>query len=203
VTSVALWFVGQGAQPFSDAASLVCADCRQIPEHVLAWQLMWVAGLYAGYRYRTDRAIILDRNPHVLDACVAVVILLFLQRHSFINLGFNTDPASYRVTLAWLRLLDFFAIAVVLVAILRRLPRHAGLPWFAFLGRYSLQVFTFHVVLSYVLRPFTERIQAAGGDAGYTLFTVAVVLSLTLPAAVYRRYREHGRRAGIAVQQLA
>jgi hypothetical protein len=199
--TVLVWVAGQEYRPIAHTVFFLCPQCRLGPEFPMAWQLVWVAGLYAGYRYRTNDPIIPDRHRPVLAVAVLVAVVLFLERHLFIDLGFDAAVASDRLHVGWLRMLDFAALGIILVAWLRRVPRERGLPWAALLGRYSIQVFTYHVALVYLLLPFLERIEKPGG-VGYVLFMAAALASLTLPAVAYRAYQESGQRrqmpAGVA-----
>jgi len=187
LASGSLWLGAQYFRPIVSTVAL-CAGCRHAPTTPGAWQLVWVAGLYCGYRYRTRRLVVPDANPLVLVTCIAIGGLLFLSRHQWIALGFDVDRAAAIGHLAWLRMLNFGVLTALVVALLRRLSPESGISWLALLGRASLQVFAFHVVLVYVLLPYHEQVVKVGGRTGDLALTLAVVASLTIPALVYRRY---------------
>ena len=97
-----------------------------------------------------------------------------------------------KAELSSLRLVNVAAHVVLALYTLTLLRRDWKFPWFSFIGRYSLQVFTYHVFIVYALLPLGWRIDALAPGAEAVLH-ILVVISLTIPAWLYQRLR---RRAG-------
>lgn len=144
----------------------------------LAWQLLWVFGLWAGAR-RAQAA-----SPRGLCfAAAALVALGFLVwRHRlgglWIELG-PREPWLDKWHLGWLRLVNFAALALVVSRTLLRALRHLRISALSVLGRASLQAFTAHAVLCLLSLGFV--VDAA---TPLTLAEEAVVLALTFAAMV-------------------
>lgn len=183
--SVLLWAGGHLGDPLRSAISLLCPTCRPGTENVLAFQIIWTAGLYCGFRARIGRPVLQEAPRWALPAAAAVTLVLFAVRHELISVG-DLQNAVSRQSMGWLRLLNVAALATLVASLAKRLPSTAGLPWIAFLGRYSLQVFAFHVLVVYALMPVRELATGDGGVATALAITVAVVASLTLPAVASR-----------------
>ena len=187
-TSGLLWLAGQQFRPIPGAIAFFCAGCRLGPVHGLAWQSVWVAGLYLGFRQASMRPLSWSRNSFVVGLCMVTGALLLLARHGVVHLGFNVANAVDVAHLGWLRLLNFAVLVVLAGAVLRWLPRESNVPWLALLGRASLAVFSFHVGLIYLFLPFRPAISATGNVAD-GLVTLIVVASLTLPALASQKLR--------------
>jgi hypothetical protein len=120
--SACLWLSTQYFRPITSTVAL-CANCRHAPTTPVAWQLVWVAGLYCGYRYRSRRPVMPDTNPLLLATCVTLGAVLFLVRHQWIAVGFDVAHAAGIEHVAWLRLLNFAVLTALTVALLQRLSR--------------------------------------------------------------------------------
>jgi len=192
--SLLFWLASHYFNPIRFLAGNVCDHCRYGFLNLLAWQLLWVSGLVLGFRRYSGRAIAPPRHPLLIALLIVIAGLLFLLRHGWLEAPLSLAGPTSRENLGWLRLVDFFVVLVLVSALLSRIPSHRGLGWLSFIGRYSIQVFSFHVFLAYVTLPLRPAILHASGPLGYTLFTLLMVASLTLPAWLYQRYRQSRQR---------
>jgi len=89
-------------------------------------------------------------------------------------------------------LVNFLAFSYLVYCIATRFPRAFRWPAPAFLGRHSIQVFSFHVVAVYLAAPLISRARAHGP---WTLDTLGLVIvaSLFLPAWCHWKWQQ--RRA--------
>lgn len=180
----------------------------------LAWQLLFVGGLVLGGLLARNELpvgrLLRTRSRFLLDLVLGILGLVIVLR-----LGLHLWPPSPewlerlrpvedRQALGLLRLLSFAALAFI-TAWLLTAARHGGHrwlaswgrganhvlghPWVTLLGRHSLPVFAFHVVLIYLLRLVDTRL---GGieDPWYSLLALGAVASLALPALVIERWRK-------------
>jgi hypothetical protein len=172
----------------------------------LAWQLVFVSGLVLGgllargelepkRLFRPGRSLLMDLVLGLLLVSMALRAGLHLGLHDGAWLA-GIEPFADRQALGLLRVLSFAGLAFLTAWVVaaaprsehgwtRRLGRAArhvlGHPWFARIGRHSLPVFAFHVVLIYLLRYVATRL---GGipDPWYSLVALAAILSLGVPA---------------------
>lgn len=121
----------------------------------LAWQIVFVLGLYLGLRINTERPV-LDKRLFILSVAILLASLLLLTD----GFGFSIDlwdrvreqiPHD-KTSLSWIRLVHFIALAyavyyVGLTGLLRTTPIFAPL---ALLGRQSLPVFSAGALLTLV-----------------------------------------------------
>jgi hypothetical protein len=159
VLSVAVWLAAQfdaGYAVYSGFARLVGWSEPYAATGaftLMAWQLLWVVGVYAGQRTVATPGACLTLRPAVANAAIAVAILFFVVRHATGQIPFGATHVELNAWfdkwhLAPLRLVDFAALLVVLQRLGPRLALHRAIVApLAFLGRASLPVFCMQLVL--------------------------------------------------------
>lgn len=176
------WLAGWSPVPYRDMGAF----------HWLAWQGLWVAGLWLGSRREP-----LPRPPWwlVLPAAACALTML-VWRH---NVGQDPMPGVAAVALLFdkwglgpLRVLNFASVLVLLLAagpwLSRHLPRLAPLE---LLGRQSLAVFCAHVVVALFTLAFfgSTQVQRPWTTDGVLLMGAFAALLLTALALEERRAR--------------
>jgi hypothetical protein len=192
--SVALWLAAQWGvgSPAHNPSWLQLGGFN-----ILAWQLLFVAGVYFGYRKAAGRGSPLRASRLLLVFSVVLVALLFLVRHKVLFVG-NLKLVDVPTVLgAWksinhpLRLINFAAFAYILWYLPRSIDKKLhGLSAFRFLrylGRHSLQVFAWSILVAYTASSFRVS-WAALSPAWRTLLAVAAALSLAIPAWLHQRW---------------
>lgn len=157
--SILLWLIAQSRLPEVLYAYIAAPVGLQVPYHetgafqTLAWQLLWILGLWMGSlaadgRFQRRRPM---PRPVVLTALVVALVFL-IWRYSAGQAPAAPDTTLYRLLDKWhlgpLRLLNFLAILVLLLHLPTRLA--AAIPRIGFLekmGAASLPVFCAHLVL--------------------------------------------------------
>jgi hypothetical protein len=174
----------------------------------LAWQLLFVLGLVLGgllARGELPVKRLLTGRGRMLGEMVLGLLVLTMAVRVALQLGTpdaawleRLRPFEDRQSLALLRLVSFAGVAYLTAWLLASAPdsgrtwvrragtaaRHLlGHPWFGRIGRHSLPVFAFHVVLVYLLRLLDTKI---GGipDPWYSLLAFGAILSLGVPALI-------------------
>jgi hypothetical protein len=193
---------------------------QQLPSQVLirmgafdylAWQLIFVLGMVAGFVRSSQRGEVRPFNKPLLVTALALIALLFSLRHGYLKpssfLGGQwlvEYPHIARDNMGWLRLLNFLAFVYVIAGFIQ-LHEQYGLfkpfqavgRWLAFLGQHSLQVFAFHLVVLYCYIPFRWGTWALTDNQKW-VWLLIFLASLTLPAWLHARYqaqqREHKPR---------
>jgi hypothetical protein len=155
----------------------------------LAWQFLFVTGLYFGFR-RTAGQPLTFKKPWILLSLVIWVGLLLI-RYQVLSpnrLGFDIETVTIRESFGPLRVLNFAVLAYLVAGLASRFPRAFQWPFFSYLGQHSLQVFSFHVVMLYLTRPLYGIMIPYGWPAVF-LFNSLFIGSLALPAWLHVQYR--------------
>jgi hypothetical protein len=186
--SSSLWLLGQYYNPLVPVQHLF-TDEPPYPWNVLSWQIIFVAGLLFG------KCVFNNEIPRTFtrkDFAVLIAgaaIILFLLRHGLIGPGYS-HFSSYvaRQDLAWLRTLNFFVLAAAIALILRFVDRRHHLPWLSLLGRHSLQVFAFHVIIVWLAKPLNDYLPSQYSKTTYLVFLSCCIFALWIPAVAHEGY---------------
>src|SRR3984957_4867648 len=158
--SFSAWIIAQ-----TEVRQILVTACKDLPFvqlgpfDLLAWQLLWVGGLFIGQRFLENRA--LPATTHSLPTLSILSAIAFLfWRWTSITSG--PDPMTEtwlfdKWHLGPLRLINFALAASVTATFLKYLNRwEAPLRPFLLIGRHMLPVFCSQICLSVVLIGRTE-----------------------------------------------
>ena len=171
---------------------------------LLCWQLLYMTGLYCGFLIHNGWR--LPRLAIRVGAIVSglVVAVFFLCRHGCAyleGLAAALAPLANKAMLGPVRVLNFAAVAFLLTAGYSRLKLDPLGRALAFLGRHSLQVFTFHVIVVSVMNVFMPRMPDYT-ESYKPLLLFAAIASLFIPAWIHERavgrVRQTAVRPGVA-----
>lgn len=193
IASVGIWAVGHSWNPHSLVAQYVGNGDQVSAFNIFRWQILWAGGLYLGFMRAKGISMQMFHDRKFILCASFVAVAFFIVRHGLISLPANARPYFAISSLGVLPLLNIAAQLVVFLNILRFINRHTSLGLFAFIGKYSIQVFSFHVLLVYLLSPITWRVNLTG-LVGSMVYGVLVVASLAIPAMLYDRYQKVIRR---------
>jgi hypothetical protein len=158
--------------------------------NICAWQAYFVAGQYLGYRRVMSPRFKILKSRALLLACAVIATLLMGDRHLFWLvghqplLGFSGHPNHNPV-----RLLDAACLAYILWFIPQAvdwkfMPLHL-FKFFNLLGRHSLQVFMFSMVVA----RFEAHTITTLPLAARVVLTILTLASLAVPALVHQMYQ--------------
>jgi hypothetical protein len=152
--------------------------------HLLAWQFLFVLGVWAGWRARPGMPpVVRPAARRWLAIALVLAAVLADLRHGVVLPGLPADwLATARPNLGWLRLANVALLAWLLAQLHVSRPRLMRQRWLELLGRHALVVFVWHVGLQLFLRPFYLAWSAEGGPAVRLTLMAMAVASLTLPA---------------------
>lgn len=151
---------------------------------IFGWQFIFVLGVCIGIRGATG--LIPSRFRRLaLIVCVMVAAVLFSIRHGFIldEIRFKIELLSSKTTFGPLRLLNFIVFALLVQNALSWLTENVVVKGLALLGRHSLEVFTFHILLLYLFFGVFRTSQFK------EVWVLLFVSSLFLPACLLERYQ--------------
>jgi hypothetical protein len=129
------------------------------PFDLLAWQLLWIAGLFTGQRFLENRALL--PTSYLLRPLLVLSAIAFLSWR-WISITSGPDPMTQtwlfdKWHLGPLRLINFALAAYVTATFLKYLNRwEAPLRPFLLIGRHMLPVFCSQICLSVFLIGRTE-----------------------------------------------
>ena len=123
---------------------------------VLCWQLLFVLGLLSGFLYYTGKTKALQQNKSLFYASVAVVVISFAVKNAHIDLKYGFDYLINKPTLGPLRIVNFTALVFMFVFIATKKETWFTTKAMCVLGKYSLEVFSFHILLMIIFRPIKE-----------------------------------------------
>jgi hypothetical protein len=157
------------------------------PFDLLAWQFLWIGGLFVGQRFLENKSML--PSPHLLRPALIFAAISFLIWR-WISIAGGSDPSAQTWLLdKWhlgpLRLLNFAVAASVIATFLRYLNRwEAPLKPFLLIGRHMLPVFCSQICLSVLLIGRTE--------SGLTVepITSALVICQLLTAPLFAWFLE-------------
>lgn len=196
--SVALWLAGHAVNPTHAAAAALGLGSSIGYFNLFSWQLLWVLGLYFGFAHKHGQGYPIPRHSLLLTGAIIVIAICLLARHAMIDVPDDVRGYFEKGNLGVFRLANVLAQLMLLFAFIRAINRDTGLPWFRFIGAWSLQVFTYHIVMVYLAKPFGWRVTGAFGTPGDIVFNLVLVASLTIPALVFARLKGKTRAARLA-----
>lgn len=202
--SVSLWI---GAQYFSWAAFITdLAQKSHLPLsggyfNPFAWQLLFVLGLVAGWGARTGRLKFFVQSKMILIFAALIYAFLLAVRHKIIT--FMNVPSSIIdiPSLGVLRLVHFSSFIVLIANIATHFPSLLSSKSLAMLGRHSLHVFSFHVIVLYIATPLNLILRDRSAVLQIA-FCILLMSSLWLPA-IFRERKKNTQFAGLNIKRQA
>jgi len=171
--------------------------------NILAWQVLFFTGMYVGHRRLMGKTV-LPRSRVLFTACVVIAAGLFLIRHDSSLLGAAAASWREQAMTSWkyrchpLRMLNFAAIACLLAfvpsAMGERCTRSVPGRALAFVGRHSLPVFGWSLVLTYTATALQTHWAMLPGWM-QTILAIAAGGSLLVPAWIHAELRRAPSRA--------
>lgn len=150
--------------------------------NVFAWQLLFISGSALGYMLQNKTL----RWHHPLLTVIAVIIaaVIFAAHHgAFVSYDINRWVLySYadKPELGWLRALNIAVWVYLIAIIIKRYPNALHITALSYIGRHSLRVFSWQIVLVYLSAPLLHNLRLA------PYFTVLILtLSATLWLSVW------------------
>ncbi|HJO92271.1 MAG TPA: OpgC domain-containing protein [Victivallales bacterium] len=188
---IGIWFIGQYFNPVAFFSNVYFPKAFPGILNIFSWQLLFYIGAFLGFRKRLGKKLNILDNKIIMIVIFAVYIITLLSRYNVVDLGININAATKRIDLAWLRLVSFLSAAFVFANLIRPIPLKYGFPWLNLLGKHSLQVFSFHILMLYFfIEPLKTGlgISSKYGDTVYVIILVLFLASLTIPALWHKTY---------------
>ncbi|QIL75166.1 OpgC domain-containing protein [Hymenobacter sp. HDW8] len=123
--------------------------------NLLSWQFLFFLGLFSGFSYyygKTNRWL---NNKYLLLFSLILFSGLFLIKNLHVNLD-GLDLLFSKNILGPVRLINCLSIVFIIAFVSTKTPRWFSSKPMCYLGRYSLEVYSFHVLLIILLKPLKE-----------------------------------------------
>lgn len=156
-----------------------------------AWQFVFFSGLYLGHMHLYRHRRVVEIRPALFGLCLLICIVGFTMRWQLLPWPASWGPDGWLASkqeygVAYL--VNFLAFAYVVYGLATRFPRAFNWPPLAFLGRHSIQVFSFHIIVVYLALPLIWR-AAAEGPWAHNVLGAVLVASLFVAAWCHARWR--------------
>lgn len=200
--SASLWLLDQVLTPLAIYPVDIQFTVGAVPVHwhpnhfhLLAWQFLFVVGVWVGWRRRSGPLMQPGNSTRRLAVAAAVVALACLtMRHGLgVTEVSRAALAVARVNLGWLRIGNLAAVVVMISVANHRWPRVFHSRWLELLGRNALVVFTWQTLLQIFLRPFYLEAAARWGLGARLVLVTMVVVSLGVVARIHERRTPKGQ----------
>ncbi len=164
----------------------------------LAWQMIFVAGLYLGDTQLRRGRVVVAEHWVLLVICTVVAVSGFTLRWDLVDWPALFDqgaPLSNKTAYGALHLVNFFAFSYLVFCLSKRFPNWFVWRPFAFLGRHSIKVFTFHVLAVYLTYPLVDPVRHFA-SWGHDALALAIVASLWIPAFLSQHLQDTWKKSG-------
>jgi len=188
--SVLVWLLGQYWDPLS-ALAIAVSPIPSVWPNLLTWQLLFVLGMCCAVLSPQSPVAEWSRRPLVTAVIFGLAVLCLAARHHVLELPPAILALFSKANLAPLRVLNVLLLVQLGARLMAWFPLQARVAWLALLGRHSLEVFSFHILLAYAVPPLFGAPARSDGDL--LLLTAACALALILPAGA-REWADHAGR---------
>ena len=126
--------------------------------HLLCWQLLFFLGLFAGFSIYHGKTIDWAKNKPLLLSAATICLVLFCMKNFHIELkSVDIEMLTDKFSLGIIRLLNFVSLTIVLFFVVAKASKYFSFKPVCYLGRYSLEVFSLHIILMIFLRPLKDH----------------------------------------------
>ena len=186
-TSLGLWLLAQvGLRESIQEWLAVFGPVNLGAFDVLAWQILFIGGVFLGHYWAVSPRPILSFRPAMLGLCLAVAVPLWMLKNEYFSTGILPTGLLWawadKSRLAPLRLLNFVVIAYLIAAVGAYRPRLFIIRPLVFLGQHSLPVFACEASICLFL---LTQPQLATTFAGRTMTALGMVVVLFVIAWVH------------------
>jgi hypothetical protein len=157
-----------------------------------AWQFIFIGGLFFGFQRLTKEEPLIPINTSLLVISLGIIIgisHLDFREIPLTIMGLDLLNLTKKASFGPLALINFIAEVYMFTYIGIRLPYLLKWSFLAFLGRHSLQVFFFHLLLLYTILPLYHLVIPFGRLA-IIAANIIFIGSLSFPAWIHLKFRK-------------
>jgi len=128
--------------------------------NLLSWQFLFIVGLYLGFLTYQNKTNSILQNKTLFYSSLLLSIFIFIFKQAY----YNSDLFHFHLNYYWisrnglgpLRLLNFAALLVVMSFLASRFKKVFSFKPICYLGKYSLEVFSFQILLIFIFKPLQD-----------------------------------------------
>ena len=173
--------------------------------NILCWQLLFLSGIFVGFFYYLGKTKNIQNNKYIFYLSIFIAILSFVVKNMHLDLEYNFDISINKHTLGPLRLINFFALFFIFAYLSMKKNTWFKAKALCYLGQYSLEVFSVHIVLMILFRPiedyFDNQFSIRVAEHFYIYPAGGLMLLLLILPALYLAPTLLKRRKVIAVSE--
>ncbi|RJG51472.1 OpgC domain-containing protein [Motilimonas pumila] len=195
VLSMSLWFASNWIQSEWLSQALLTYHLPFQPGYFdpWAWQFLFVIGVIIGVLRRQGKLHIFHSRV-ALGVAVGLCGVVFLAHHHFLlDLGWHQGrlyALADKPELGTLRLINLLLLAYILACLLRYFPKLLAIPGLSLVGRHSLQVFAWHLVLITLAAPLLNTLL---GTDWYTPVLLICAATLLPVAYLHQKWQQRSQ----------
>lgn len=168
--------------------------------NIFAWQFLFHIGNYLGFCRTRGTSPVVYRKAYLWIVTLLVAVLfVFKQIGSILGWGITNDFIPNRSHLGAPMLINFL-LFVYLVGWISKKVRLKRMNFLSYIGRYSIDVFVFHVFVSFMLMDKAETIRELS-YAMQIVLAIILALSLYIPARIKAEIMKQRGLGSIAKKQ--
>ncbi|MCX6218606.1 OpgC domain-containing protein [Spirosoma sp.] len=161
--------------------------------NMLSWQIIFVVGIILGnLAYKKKLGDLLDK-PYIVWAALVVAVSLFLIKnlvalHLIEITDYDINFWSAKKYLRPLRLINVAAVFILIRWLMVKKPTWFQYKPVAYLGKNSLEVFAFHIILVLLFSSFNAHLTSLSAYrvfGSYYFYPLETLLTCTVVAALY------------------
>jgi Uncharacterized protein conserved in bacteria len=189
VTSLTLWLISNTVDNPYGYMDYLGFSAKLQNFNPMSWQFLFVLGCYFGYRKANGQKLIFNRALLIISLIYCLAFLVIrripnIQEWSILSDAFSKDGKNL---LSPLRIFNFVAFIYLLAYFIRNLET-INRNYLAFIGAYSIYVFTFHIfIVSNVVKLNTLLTEIP--LIIYFLIVLLIIWSLTIPAFLKENHK--------------
>ncbi|MDF7814354.1 OpgC domain-containing protein [Hymenobacter sp. YC55] len=187
--SIAIYIAGALIHPYHIIDALVSNKNIQTGFYnLLCWQLLFVLGAISGFMFYSDRTKKIINSRYIFCVCTSVAFVLFIEKNLHLGISeINIERLTEKSGLGIVRLVNFLVLCFMVIYAAARNKNWFVNKYICYLGKYSLEVFSFHIVLIITFMPlkvYLNNIYTVKLTENFYLYPLSslFVLFLLVPA---------------------
>lgn len=185
-TSIVVWSYSQSLNALLLAPLLTATSSQWGLFNPFAWQFLFVTGAVFGFLLQNNT--LKWRHPVFTMLAVVIAMILFAIRYRLFPLSgevlSSISALNNKAELGFIRVLNLVVWAYLVAMIIQCRPRLLCINGLSYIGRQSLLVFSWHVVLIYFCAPMLYTLRLA---PYYSALVVCIASTLWLPAWLHQK----------------
>lgn len=130
--------------------------------NILCWQPLFISGLFFGFLFYHGKTKKMQNSLPLFYIALSISVPFFIVKFFYSSFfsayftGFDVEYWTSKEYLRPLRLLNFTVLSIVITSLATRYAEWFKFKPLVYLGRYSLEVFAFHILVVVLMKPLSN-----------------------------------------------